>query len=308
IAMLNARLIDVKVLPSPGIALVIRMRLPFSTLVDDLRSAFVNNGRLMTRYSSASCERGESGVTYPIAASRARSISIDFDCRDEVSNGLSLRACGAGRALAAGSSTTGAAALLVRARATVVSGSGVGVRAAAVSLGRMPVGSSTPALRSSSRRFAAWSMMLIRFPSGRCDQPHPCNPCTEHEQQHRKRAAECEVSHAPPADSGRTGSEGNDAKHGPLADFAQGARAVDGREDLRKQKAGEQARGQRTEQRDGRQCRMVREHRLRRDARRIDYSEIRKLRGGVHVLRDGRRLAPRHQAFVVLAHDFVVAV
>ena len=61
-AMLSARLIDVKLLPSPGMALVIMIRLPWLTLATPLPIALAISGRLMTRYWSAVCVRGAAGT------------------------------------------------------------------------------------------------------------------------------------------------------------------------------------------------------------------------------------------------------
>ena len=71
-AMLKARLIEVKLLPSPGRALVTMMRLPCMTVAAPLPTALAMSGRLMTRYWSAMCERGACGVTMPAAAMAAR--------------------------------------------------------------------------------------------------------------------------------------------------------------------------------------------------------------------------------------------
>ena len=79
-AMLMARFTEVKLLPSPGKALVIMMRLPCATVAAPLPMALAISGRLMTRYWSAMCERGEIGVTMPALPSMARSISTRRDC------------------------------------------------------------------------------------------------------------------------------------------------------------------------------------------------------------------------------------
>jgi hypothetical protein len=73
VAMLIARLIELKVLPSPASALVTMMRLACTPAlwVVTLRSS----GRLMTRYWSAVRVRGASGVMKPAAASASRSRS-----------------------------------------------------------------------------------------------------------------------------------------------------------------------------------------------------------------------------------------
>jgi hypothetical protein len=74
-AMLSARFTAVKVLPSPGSALVTMMRLPCATGVAPLPSALAISGRLMMRYWSAMRLRGAPGVTKLPAASRCRSSS-----------------------------------------------------------------------------------------------------------------------------------------------------------------------------------------------------------------------------------------
>ncbi len=56
--MLMARLTALKVLPSPGKALVTMIRLPSSILAAPVAVALRNKGRLMTRYSSAMLLRG----------------------------------------------------------------------------------------------------------------------------------------------------------------------------------------------------------------------------------------------------------
>ncbi len=63
------------VLPSPGNALVTMTRLPFLILAPDRPSALRTIGRLITRNSSAICERGASGVTMPRLFRRSRSMS-----------------------------------------------------------------------------------------------------------------------------------------------------------------------------------------------------------------------------------------
>ena len=73
-AMLSARFTDKKVLPSPGKELVTMMRLARSTGAADLPWTLVSKGRLMTRNSSASCERGL--IRHQIAE-RAQARKID---------------------------------------------------------------------------------------------------------------------------------------------------------------------------------------------------------------------------------------
>jgi hypothetical protein len=67
--MLMARFTDVKVLPSPGTALVTMMRLPLRTRVAPALDALAISGRLMIRNSLAMRECGWSGVTNPSWAS-----------------------------------------------------------------------------------------------------------------------------------------------------------------------------------------------------------------------------------------------
>ena len=50
VAMLMARLMAVKLFPSPGKALVTMIRLPLSMMEAPLPMAFAIKGRLMTRY------------------------------------------------------------------------------------------------------------------------------------------------------------------------------------------------------------------------------------------------------------------
>jgi hypothetical protein len=79
-AMLIARLIDVKLLPSPGKALVTMMRFPWATVAAPRPMALAISGRLMTRYWSAVCERGALGVMIPAEARAAMFSSILRDC------------------------------------------------------------------------------------------------------------------------------------------------------------------------------------------------------------------------------------
>jgi hypothetical protein len=90
-AMLMARFTEVKLLPSPGRALVTMIRLLCATVVAPRPMALAISGRLMTRYWSAMCERGEIGVTMPTPPSIARSISTCRDC-----------GCGSGSGCASG--------------------------------------------------------------------------------------------------------------------------------------------------------------------------------------------------------------
>ncbi|MDT4887526.1 hypothetical protein FQZ97_1239880 [compost metagenome] len=62
-AMLIARLTAVKLLPSPGIALVTMIRLPLATGAAPLPVALASKGLLMTRNWSAMAARGALGVT-----------------------------------------------------------------------------------------------------------------------------------------------------------------------------------------------------------------------------------------------------
>ena len=71
--MLIARLTDVKVLPSPAIALVTMIRLPCVSIAAPLPTALAISGRLITRYWSAMVLRGAAGVTMPSRASACRS-------------------------------------------------------------------------------------------------------------------------------------------------------------------------------------------------------------------------------------------
>ena len=137
-AMLIARFTDVKLLPSPGKALVTMIRLPCATVAAPLPMALAISGRLMTRYWSAMCDRGEIGVTMPAVPSMARSIST---CRD----------CGKGSAYSTCTGAAGSANLGVTA----------GSWCCAKEAGRSGSGMEMPAWRSCSRRSAACSIRLL---------------------------------------------------------------------------------------------------------------------------------------------------
>src|SRR3569623_1184650 len=72
-AMLSARLMAVKVLPSVGRALVTITRLRFGLGIAPSPKALSSSGRLMWRNSSAIWLRSPSGVTMPAAARRSKS-------------------------------------------------------------------------------------------------------------------------------------------------------------------------------------------------------------------------------------------
>ena len=75
-AILIAKLMDVKLLPSPAMALVTMIKLPCCNLaVPLLPMALLMSGRLITRNWSAMRERGALGTTMPAAeiVSRSRS-------------------------------------------------------------------------------------------------------------------------------------------------------------------------------------------------------------------------------------------
>ena len=78
-AMLIARLMDVKLLPSPGSALVTMIRLPCFTVAAPRPMALEISGRLMTRYWSAMWLRGALGVTMPLEATSLRLSSTERD-------------------------------------------------------------------------------------------------------------------------------------------------------------------------------------------------------------------------------------
>ena len=69
-----AKLMAVKLLPSPGNALVTMIRLPFVMAEAPLPVALLINGRLMTRNWSATWDRGALGVTIPEAATNSKSM------------------------------------------------------------------------------------------------------------------------------------------------------------------------------------------------------------------------------------------
>jgi hypothetical protein len=73
--MLSARLIDVKVLPSPGRALVTMMRLALRAAPSPSASARFSIGRLIVRNSSEIRDRMLFGVTMPRSSSRSKSIT-----------------------------------------------------------------------------------------------------------------------------------------------------------------------------------------------------------------------------------------
>lgn len=78
-AMLNARLMDVKLLPSPASALVTISKLAWLIVAAPLPIAFLISGRLMTRYWSPVCERGVCGIRKPWAASATTSSSTRLE-------------------------------------------------------------------------------------------------------------------------------------------------------------------------------------------------------------------------------------
>ena len=78
-AILIAKLIAVKLLPSPGTELVTMIRLPLSITAPLLPIALLISGRLSTRYWSAMRERGALGLTMPAAAKASRSISTRWE-------------------------------------------------------------------------------------------------------------------------------------------------------------------------------------------------------------------------------------
>lgn len=110
IARLMARLIAVKVLPSPGNELVTMMRLPLATSEAPLPVAFSSSGRLMTRNWSVVAERGALGVTNPAAANAVKSMCTLLEPGGETGTprGTSMTTSSAGENLADCCSALGA--------------------------------------------------------------------------------------------------------------------------------------------------------------------------------------------------------
>ena len=160
-AMLIARLIAVKLLPSPGNALVSMIRLPCSMAAVPLAMALAIKGRLITRYWSARCERGEFGTTKRAAISRSRSSSTIFDTVGAVvARARAAPPVGAG--LPSGDSAgTATASNTALAWAT---------RARSAPAGSTRSGISMPAWRICARRSAACSIKLL------IGQPPPSGP------------------------------------------------------------------------------------------------------------------------------------
>ena len=158
IAMLMARLIAVKVLPSPGNALVTMIRLLRLTGRPSLEKAFPINGRLIARNSSATGLRPPSSLTMLLAPSRPRSIST----RLTGARGMSLPASAPGAFDSAGVAatlTTGSATLTGSAARTA-SAAASGTAGAALTW--TCASSAATAARAAPLAFA-WSSLLTAF-------------------------------------------------------------------------------------------------------------------------------------------------
>src|SRR5664279_1932084 len=156
--MLIARLIDVKLLPSPGTALVTMMRLARAGAAAPVLLALLINGRLRIRNSSATCERGAFGVTILAAARRAKSNSIRGDrTNDGVDpSAEALRTLSAKRGDDCSATSAGAVEKL----AAIGGESGAAVEDGPIGVVGTS-GAATPACRSCSSRWAACSIKLL---------------------------------------------------------------------------------------------------------------------------------------------------
>eukprot|EP00042_Codosiga_hollandica_P060752 m.921760 g.921760 ORF g.921760 m.921760 type:complete len:435 (-) comp90215_c0_seq1:1760-3064(-) len=295
-AMLSARLIEVKLLPSPASALVTIIRLEWLIVAAPLPIAFLINGRLMTRYWSPVCERGVCGIRKPCAARATTSSSTRLDDGWCPSSWIEIPT-DAGCA-----STTGAA---------ITAGLGTAVGNGADSAGRAcsSPGRTTPAWRSCSSLWAACSIRLVmsnHLPAKLHSQDRQCNG--KHRQQpsgpRRKtdqldaQACAVRVRHQPR----------DDAQDRQLHPGAQIVRVVEDRTQLACRKSREetdaQGRGHRTRQ----QQQAVGGHGLGVGSRRVDHAKVRHARGDVELTRDRGLLAALHQVFVVALVDRIVAI
>ena len=147
-----------KLLPSPAMALVTMTRFVLRGPPRAAGCTFASSGRLIVRNSAASCVRSASGVMKPSAAKRARLI---FTVRETA--GASARF---GGAAAAGAACRAAGCSVAGTRAGSRASARSGTRPASSGSPSMSAsGTSTPLLRSSSRRFAACSMRLTGSPA-----------------------------------------------------------------------------------------------------------------------------------------------
>src|SRR5438034_1786378 len=283
-AMLIARLIAVKLLPSPASALVTMIRLPCLRMVAPLPMAFVIKGRLITRYWSAARDRGALGVTMPAARIAFRS---RVTCLDE----------GAGSFGSCTFSKTGVAA-------------GVADSAEMPDKpGDAAWGTSTPARRSCSNRSAACSIRLLMAStlSGREDR-HSDQYDGEDTDQAARREHESQEVHLLAPNVGLAGDVRHHAQQRQRDLLAQLAHVMKHRAQLIGRERREQAGAQGEDHRERHQQQAVRRYGFGRDSRRVDEPEISDAGCEIEVTRHGRGFAPGHQVLVILLVDGVVAI